>query len=443
MNTSLRTFLESLFPMRAALFLLACMLGAPLPARAGEDAADAAAKPRPQLSDKIAADVGKVQPLLDAKNWDEAANLLTATLARTEAGSYDQVVVGGLLAQVYLQRGTKADYSAAIPLLARTVETDFYDAQRRADVMFLIAQLYLQDNNSAKAEEFAAGYLATAPKPQVERMVFHASLMLMRAQKENPMDQALANQVLEEVNRAFLLAYKPTEQLLVLKAVALQGLERYDEGAEVLELLVKLFPESKQYWPQLFSLYVNNQRVLRAILTLERAQERGLMSTPKENLALISLYYNMENYPKAIALLEKGLRDGTVESDPQNWELLAFAYQRTNRMEKSIEVYKEAAKHFKSGKFDAQIANIMFNQGNMPTAFAHAKLALEKGGIDRPEQLGTFAAFLGYELKRYQEALEILDRIEPNVRGERERDEYRRLRKAVEDAIQPPSEKRA
>lgn len=409
-------------------------------------AAEPAAAPaeRPRLSEKIATEIGKIQALLDAKNWPEALRVLQTALPTTTPGSYDQAVVSAVLAQVHLQRSEKGDYAAAIPLLERALSSGHYEEARVADFTFLIAQLYLQENKPDKAEEMAKRYLQLVPDPPVERLIFHASLLMTRAQRDTPMNPVLVREVLAGVDRAVLLTHKLTEPLLVLKVVALQSLDRFEEAAEVLELLVHLFPENSKYWPQLFAFYINSGRDLRAALTIERAQAQGSMNTPRENIALVSIYYNMENFPKAIALLEKGLRDGSIDPEPKNWEMLAFAFQRTHRPEKAIEVYKEASTKFKGGRFDALIANIYYGMDNTTQAFSFASRALDKGDVDRPEQLATFTAFLGYELKKYEEALAILEKAAPHMKTDKDRNEVARLKKAIVDAIRlsepPPTE---
>ena len=76
----------------------------------------------------------------------------------------------------------------------------------------------------------------------------------------------------------------------------------------------------------------------RAILSLERAQEHGVLKDPKNNYNLVSMYYSVGQFATATELLSAGLRNNTINSTEQNWRILAYCYHaQINENDKAIE----------------------------------------------------------------------------------------------------------
>jgi tetratricopeptide (TPR) repeat protein len=191
----------------------------------------------------------------------------------------------------------------------------------------------------------------------------------------------------------------------------------YARSAELLELLVKLFPDNKTYWQQLAATYLQLQQDLRAAVTFERAHALNILNEPAQNYNLVGIYYNLRQYDKAAELLEAWLRDGRVPNEQKNWELLATCYQQVHKEDKAITTLKEATTRFpKAGNLEQQIGQLYYSQDNFDEALKHLTLALKKG-LDKPAPTYMFVAYLGYEMKRLDEALAAAEKamqLEPN-----------------------------
>ena len=359
---------------------------------------------------------------LDAKNYDSAIAILDGQLAKVGADSYDAALLYQIKTQTLLQKG---DFSKVIdPLekgltLSDSKTPTYYEERATRDLLFFLAQLYLQEAVQTKvpgqapiffekADRTMQRWLKLVPKSNADAQLIYSQLLYTRAtQNSDQPDLALIKRALEQVEIGLKLSTHPKDTFYVLKMVCLQLLNRNDEAVELLELMVKQKPDSATYWQQLAALYLGQGNDLRAILSIERAQANGLMSTPKDNFNLIGIYFNMSQYEKAAELLEAGLQKGTIERDVKNWELLALTYQQLERPYKSIDTLKNAAKVFpNSGQLEFMIAQAYHSMEKPAEALPHLQAAIAKGNLQKPHAVYLFLAYISYELKKYDIALE-------------------------------------
>lgn len=373
-------------------------------------------------SDDTSELLGKYKLAVDAKNYDAALAILDNQLAKVAADSYDAALLYQIKTQTLLQKG---DFSKVIdPLekglaLSDSKTPTYYEERATRDLVFFLAQLYLQEAVQSKvpaqsailfekADRTMGRYIKLNPKLTADAQLIYAQLLYNRAvQNSDKPDLVILKRALEQIEIGLKLSTHPKDILYVLKLVCLQQLNRNDEAVEILELLVKQKPDSATYWQQLAALYLGAGNELRAILSIERAQANGLMKAPKDNFNLIGIYFNISQYEKAAELLEAGLKSGGIENDIKNWELLALTYQQLERPYKSIDTLKNAAKAFpKAGQIEFMIAQAYHSLEKPADALPHLQAAVAKGDLQKPHSVYLFLAYIGYELKKYDIALE-------------------------------------
>ena len=373
-------------------------------------------------SDATGEVLAKYRPLADAKNYDAAIAMLDAQIAITPPGTYDVALLYQIKAQTLLQKG---DFSGSIaPLEKGLILSDektptFFDEKVTRELVYFLAQLYFQEGGQSKnlsvtstdynkAEKYLERWTTLTKKPSLDNELFHAQVLYSIAvlNPDKP-DLAGVQRALTEVEIGLRSSGRPNTQLYLFKLLCLQQLNRNAEAAEVLELLVKQKPNSSNYWQQLAALYLSTEQFTRAILAIERAQSNGFMNTPKDNYNLIGIYFNLGQYEKAAELLEAGLKSGAIEADSKNWELLAFSYQQLERPLKGIEALKEATKAYpKSGQLEFMIAQAYLGIEQPEAALPHAQAALVKGNLTKPNQVYLFTAYVAYQLKKFDIALD-------------------------------------
>ena len=389
--------------------------------------------PKKEISDRVSEGLGKLRDLTnpDAPRYAEALALINQLIANARPESYDVAVLSQVKVQVLLQQ---TNYGAAIePMevalrLGRTY--DFFEARQMLELTQILAQLYFQEATEANdtttrnsyfdsAYKYLKQYLDEAEDPSEDSLAFASSLLYTRATADTAnIDLEVLKEAKQYAEEGLLKAITPRENFYVLILAVLQQLGENEEAAKILETLVKKKPDSKQYWNQLQATYINlagnavdnSDAAYRwnvmTVMTIERAQENGLLTEPSNHFNMIGILFNIGRFPEAITLLEEGLTDGKVENTRRNWELLATSYQQTHKELKAIETYERAAKQFPTeGTLEFQAANIYYMLDKMPEAYRHGKAALAKGNLDNIGATEMFVAYIGYELRDYEEAL--------------------------------------
>jgi len=410
------------------------------------------------LSERVGEELSKLQPLIEAKNWDGALGLVSRLSSGAAANSYDQAYLNDLLAKLYLQKGDYAQALVPLEIALRLSDTYGYFEKRNVDMMLdYLSKIYYQEGTTTKSPALQQQYLtkattyleriiAEAGAPNPDTMLFYTSLLYNRAVLDSSkIDHNLLKQAKVNAEKSLLLSNHPKENFYVILLATLQQQGDFARSAEYYELLVKKYPTNRNYWSQLMATYVTLSQDsdekkalaynLRAAITTERAQERGFLNTPKDNFNLIGIYFNMGQYGKATELLHTGLKDGTIENTQKNWELLAYSYQQVNRENQAIDALKEATKFYpNAGQLEFQIAQIHYGVDRLPEAYRHLKLAVEKGSLEKPASAYGFLAYLCYELGKLEESLDCI-KTALSLPDAPTDGQLNRLRQAVEEGI--------
>lgn len=420
------------------------------------------------FSDATSEVLPKYKAAIDAKTYDAALALLDAQIAKVPADSYDAAMLLQLKTQTLL---TKGDFSKALDstekalALSNAKTPTYFDERVTKDLTFFLIQLFVQEAVQTKVPG-AAGklfekadiafkqWLKLVPASNADAQLLYAQLLYSWAVQnpENP-DKKLIARALEETEKGMHLAIRPKDTFYVLKLAALQQLGRTQETAEMFELLIKQKPESSTYYQQLAATYLGlagqpgtsaaDAEIynIRAALTIERAQAQGHMNTPQHSFNLIGIYFNMGQFEKAADLLEAGLKAGTVEKELKNYELWALALQQLQQPMKSIDALKTASKAFPtSGQVEFLIAQAYHGLENSEEALKHLQAAVAKGNLAKPHSVYLFLAYVAYELKKFDIALEAAKKAQATPEGAKD---GANMVKAIEDILKDREAKKS
>jgi len=392
---------------------------------------------------------------IEAKNYDAVLAAVEVQMGKVQdKTSFDMALLLQTKAQTLLQ---KSAFSEAIAPLEQALALSdaktptYFDERVSQEFLYFLSQLYFQEAANSKnpaatasfyekSETYVTRWLKNTKKDNPDVNLFYASLLYNRAtaNPDHP-DEAKLKKALDVVEKGLRMSARPKDNLYVLKLVCLQQLNRNEEATELLELLVKQKPDNRNYWTQLAALYLNQQKDIRAILTFERAQANGFMNAPKDNFNLIGIHFNIGQYERAAELLEKGLAEGLIENEEKNWELLAYSYQQLNRDFKAIDTLKRATKVFpKSGQLEYLIAQAYYQLEKNEEALPHLQASIAKGGGNQPHRVYLFLAFIAYELKKFDVALDAAERAIKTPEGKAEGE---RMKQAIQDILREREEK--
>ncbi|GAB5559327.1 MAG: hypothetical protein SynsKO_09740 [Synoicihabitans sp.] len=396
--------------------------------------------PKKEFTDKASESLTKLQPLLDAENWSEALTVIDAALAQVEPESYDRMVFNQIKVQVLL---TQEKYAESIPAMETALRLgrtyDFMEQKQFLEFNQILSQLYFQEANEikgtsvadkrkrsdllAKAYQAIQVYLKESPVPTEDSLSYAATMIYTQAtMDDNNTDLKLLNEARSIAEKGILLGIKPRESFYVLILAALQQDNKNVEAAEILELLVAQNPTSKQYWQQLQATYLalandaeegSRESVewnIRTVLTIDRAQKLGILDEPRDHFNRVGILMNIQQFDQSIAYLEQGLANGKIEDTQKNWEYLASSYQQVNKEFNAIAALETAAKKFPTeGELDFRIANLYYILDKMEDAYKSGKVALRKGNLSNRASVLMFVAYMGYELKKFEEALPLAE----------------------------------
>jgi tetratricopeptide (TPR) repeat protein len=419
---------------------------------------------QPELSENTSEGLEKLRPMLDAKDWTGSVALVNTLLAKAGPDSYDTAFLSDTLGKLYLQKG---EYDKAVPPMEAALRLSerhpkFFRASTVQDMRYYLAQIYYQNSAAvknpaqqmqgfSKANAFLELWLANSKRPnsealQQDAIMFHAMLLYnMAVINPEKIDAALIAKAEAEVDHGLHMSAHPKENLYTLLLAICQQKNDYVRASEILEILVRQYPNKKEYWSQLVSVYLNlaqdknedksRQYNIRGIITIERAQALGFMKTPKENFNLVGVYFNVGQFGRATELLYSGLKSAAIDSDQKNWELLAYSYQQVDKPAQAVEVLKEAAQIFpQSGQLDYQAAQIYYGISKSDDAFLSLQSAVKKGHLDKPGAVYGFLAYVSFELMKYDDALAAAEKAltYPDSKNDAQ---LPKLRQAVLDAI--------
>lgn len=447
----------------------------------------------PQLQDKTSDDLQKLQPLVDAKNWTAARELLDGILARVDADSYDRSFVSNIAAKVAFEQD---DVKTAITNWETCIQLseshpNYLEPKDKLEIILYLAQGYYQLGQTPhlpeeeeredfiKSTDYIKRWIDSAgsmnPKPsldtRINTQIFYTGLLYTQATiDEKHIDQGLLREAAEQAEVGLHLNAHPQEKFYQILVACAQQSGNLDQASHYLELLTWRYPKSSQYWQNLWYCYEmlaaenekneekSHQYIIRAINAQERAQSFGFMNKPRDNYNLFTLYYQVNQFGKATDILLSGLRQNEedkqagippdqrrgIESTVANWENLASAYQQNDQPRKAIAALKEASAAFPDeGTIDLQMGEIYYYQlDDYKDAYNSFIACTAKPHLQKPYQAWMFAAYTAYSMEDYKAALEAINHAETYPEAEKDK-QLEVLKQGVEENVKSQEEQAA
>lgn len=382
----------------------------------------------PSLSERTGEALSKLTPLINEKKWDEIFTLLNS-IPNVGPTSYDKVMILDISSKIFLQ---KDDYAGAIGPMEEALkiadEQGYWDETTTLNTLYLLSQLIYSEASviKDKAQQAAqvakaAGYLGRwqklNPKPTPDSTMFYAQILYAQA-TANPeqINQAVLKQASDVLDAGMRQAIHPKDGFYQLKLALLQQANDYQGAAELLELMVKKFPDKKDLWQFLMQCYLQlgndkdpakaREAYVRAINAVERAQAMGLMKDEKDNDNLVKVYLLSGQFNQGTKLLHAGLRSGGIENTLANWRLLGSYYQQADKPLDAIAALEEAAKLYpREGMLNLQIGELHRGLNRSQEALNNYRIALQKGNLEKgPRMTLQLAAFAATDIDDFEAA---------------------------------------
>ena len=183
------------------------------------------------------------------------------------------------------------------------------------------------------------------------------------------------------------------------------NVEDYESAYQVLRESIVLFNDPDD-WVLLPAVLGQIERFQEQAQSYYVTDSLGYLDSDSQLVNLAAQLYN-NDYPYGCArIMERGMADGIIEEDESNLSFLSTCYQIAREDEKAAPPLERAAAMSADGENYARLGRIYATMTEWEKSIDAFNTALEKGGIDRPDQVYLSMARSYMELNRYDEGIE-------------------------------------
>lgn len=352
----------------------------------GKDGYDREVKPG-TMSENLYRRLEKVHNLISEEKYAEAEER-ARDLIGAASGNYENAIAAQTYGHIL---AAQEKYRQAIEQFKRAVELDALPNPTHYGMMYNIAQLLISTEEYNEGLRWLNRYFSEMPQSKIDN---NAYVLAASANAELGNHRA----AIDYIETALANADKPKESWYQLLLAMHFELKEYREAARVLERMIKLWPEKKQYWTQLSSVYLELNEDKKALAILEVAHTKGLLDKESEWMQLAQLYLFLDIPYKGAKVLSEGIERGIVERSKKNLELLGNAWYSAHEIDQAIEAFEAAGKLALDGKLDMRRAYLLVDQEKWEEARQALSAALEKGGLKDTGNAYILLGMSNYEL---------------------------------------------
>jgi tetratricopeptide (TPR) repeat protein len=211
---------------------------------------------------------------------------------------------------------------------------------------------------------------------------------------------------LEKAYAASRKAGKPVKtQVQVLETLnaAYFELKNEDKRVETLHQLMLVQPKVSVF-EQLVSQYEKERTDPVGMIALFRLGARKNVLAKDHYGKYADVALDLVSPGEAVTMLEKGMAAGGIPKDDRNLRLLADAKQQVESIKRNIDQQEREAKAIADGDSDAKLATTYFTLGDEAKAVETARRALQKGKLNRPDQVQMLLGVALYDQKKNGDA---------------------------------------
>jgi tetratricopeptide (TPR) repeat protein len=380
------------YSFKRALFAASAFLLMTTPVIAAENT------PQPTEQAKVpsasgAAAMQAITQAIDEKRMDDARNQTQALLQVCTPGSMDYALANLLMAQI---NSSTEKFAEAVPYLENALALKLFEAAEQERYTLGLAHLYVETKQKDKAVKLLSELIASVGDKVTPDMLYMYSVLLM--------ETGNGAEAVKQSERLMRTSLNPPKEYYQLAASCAQNVGNYEKACAYLERLLETDPKNEVFWNQLVAMHFNAGELLSAIVSMERAQEKGLLTKEVNYITKVELYYNMERFPEAAKDIEEGLAKKRIPNEQRFWEMLCVCYDQMGEPDKADKVLEKASATTKWSGIDIRLAERNYRNGKFDKALANLESAVRKGGIDRPADIWVLMASAALETKNLEKA---------------------------------------
>lgn len=355
-----------------------------------------AAEKKYQLLAKSQQTLTNVQQLMEQNKYQEAVPILNDLLKSTSHRKYDLAVTYQTLG--YVHSGLN-DHNKAVQAFTRAIQIGSLPGSIMHELRFAVAQLLIHKGDYKEGIKFLTQWFRQERNPPAQAHFMAATAYYNLKEYK---------QMVHQANNAISKRDNPPSLWYELLLAGYYETNNYIKAAELMEKMLKLFPDKDEYWMQLAGIYLTIKREKKALAMMELAYVKGLMSKNDELLQLARTYLYLEMPYKAANLIETEMDRKRIKQDKDSLILLADSWLLAQERKPGIKALAQAADTYKDSDLYYRLGQLYVDE----EAWDRAIEALSKVTADSSYSniadaylLLGIAAFEGDEKVRSYKAL--------------------------------------
>lgn len=328
-----------------------------------------------------------INKLVEAERYNEAISQLQSLLPKVAGNAYETAVVNQTLGYAY---NGLLRYAEAAEAFIKAADSNALPADVSHRLHYYIAQLLTQSEDYTRAIRYFERWQSQESQLSLEANKFAAGLYYAAGNN---------NKVVEHARAAINQSQRAEENLYQLLLATYFEMERFSQAAELLEQMLVLFPDKKEYWRQLVGAYqaANNEK--KAVAANELAYAQGVLDE-KEKVQLARMLLYMEAPWRAARMLEREMANGGISRTADNLHLLADSYLLAREREAAAKKFGEAAAVADNGEYYYRQGQILADLENWEAAIEVLQQAVNKNDFDELAEAQLLLGIAAYKQER-------------------------------------------
>jgi tetratricopeptide (TPR) repeat protein len=262
-------------------------------------------------------------------------NDVKGAIAKLEEASpreaFDIAYVSRFLGNLY---AANEQFEKALSLVKKAADADVLGWTDQAGALKLTADLSLQLERYDQALTYYARWLQFSGEYNPEVFLRIANIYY---------EQGKFDMVIKPADMAIQYYTEVNKNPYVLKVASYYERKMYADAIKVLETGLEVLPTEKTWWNQLGMMYMLEERIDKALQTLEIAYLAGYLQRDSQYRALVQLYSNNEVPYKAAVTMLKHLNAGDIEKTVRNFQNAASNFEAAKEYSRAAQAYGLAA----------------------------------------------------------------------------------------------------
>lgn len=366
------------------------------------------------LTPKVGKKLQEVQPLVEAKQYAAAENLLRDMQNWPNLPDYDQAQIWNLTAYNYY---SQENYQGAINAYERVLGLNIPPALMQSSLK-TVAQLYFTVENYPKALERVQDLIRIIDSPSADVL-----MLLGQAYFQAGRYNEALTPIRQGIDLYSQQGKTPKENWLLLLRVCYYELQDYNGMVRTLQELLRYYPKD-QYMLTLAGAYSELGDTKKQLVLTEVLYEGGVINGSQHAVNLANLYLMQEIPYRAAQVLEESMANNVVESTERNLRLLSQAWYQAREDAKSIPPLERAAGMASDGELYVRLAQSQLNLDRWDDAIGSINKAINKGGIKRRDLAYIMLGMAQINKKKWTEALSAFGSARGDSRSTRQIDQW-------------------